>query len=297
MEAVVTDLDGTVIRADGTVSELTLHAARALRDRGVPLIAATARTPFGVEALPTLAPVLTSAVCCSGAVGYAPGSRDLPRADWLPGADRLPRDLPRADWLPGADRLPRDLLWADRLPRDLVADLVAHLGAGAGLALFDGRGWAMTATYTAIRGGGHRGPQAVVAQRALLEVDACSMVICHPELTAPEIVAALRGEGFGPGRVTLTYAEHRFVQATAPAVDKASGVLRALRAAGAAPEHTIAFGDMPIDVAMFAVVGHSVAMADAPAEVLAAATLRTGSVEDDGFAHALVRLGVVPGPA
>lgn len=265
MEAVVTDLDGTVIRADGTVSELTLHAARALRDRGLPLIAATARTPFGVEALPTLTPVLTSAVCCSGAVGYVPGSRDL--------------------------------LWADRLPRDLVADLVAHLGAaGAGLALFDGRGWVMTATYEAIRGGGHQGPQAVVAQPALLEVDACSMVICHPELSAPEIVAALRGEGFGPGRVTLTYAEHRFVQATAPAVDKASGVLRALRAAGAAPEHTIAFGDMPIDVAMFEVVGHSVAMADAPAEVLAAATLRTESVEDDGFARALAHLGLVPPP-
>jgi hydroxymethylpyrimidine pyrophosphatase-like HAD family hydrolase len=34
--AVVTDLDGTVVRRDRTISEVTLHAAAALRDRGAP---------------------------------------------------------------------------------------------------------------------------------------------------------------------------------------------------------------------------------------------------------------------
>lgn len=62
-DAVVTDLDGTVIRRDGTVSEATLHAAQLLKERAVPLLAATARTPAGVNALHTLAPFLTFAVC------------------------------------------------------------------------------------------------------------------------------------------------------------------------------------------------------------------------------------------
>jgi hydroxymethylpyrimidine pyrophosphatase-like HAD family hydrolase len=50
---------------------------------------------------------------------------------------------------------------------------------------------------------------------------------------------------------------------------------------------------MPIDVAMFSVVGHSVAMAGSPDEVLASATSQTASVEDDGFARMLTRLGLV----
>ncbi|WP_275414894.1 HAD family hydrolase [Actinoplanes italicus] len=61
-----------------------------------------------------------------------------------------------------------------------------------------------------------------------------------------------------------------------------------------APERAIAFGDMPIDISMFAVVGASVAMGDAPDEVLRAATTETASVEDDGFATTLADLGLVP---
>jgi hydroxymethylpyrimidine pyrophosphatase-like HAD family hydrolase len=76
-DAVVTDLDGTVIRRDGTVSETNLHAAHVLTERGVPLLAATARTPAGVNALHTLSPFLTFAVCCSGAVGYVPATTTL----------------------------------------------------------------------------------------------------------------------------------------------------------------------------------------------------------------------------
>ncbi|GIE29600.1 hypothetical protein Ait01nite_026450 [Actinoplanes italicus] len=51
---------------------------------------------------------------------------------------------------------------------------------------------------------------------------------------------------------------------------------------------------MPIDISMFAVVGASVAMGDAPDEVLRAATTETASVEDDGFATTLADLGLVP---
>jgi hydroxymethylpyrimidine pyrophosphatase-like HAD family hydrolase len=50
---------------------------------------------------------------------------------------------------------------------------------------------------------------------------------------------------------------------------------------------------MPIDIPMFTVVGHSVAMADAPPEVLAAATSVTPTVAEDGFATALSRLGLI----
>ena len=41
--AVVTDLDGTIVRADGTISEATVSACHALRRQGIPVIAAVGR--------------------------------------------------------------------------------------------------------------------------------------------------------------------------------------------------------------------------------------------------------------
>jgi Cof subfamily protein (haloacid dehalogenase superfamily) len=264
-DAVVTDLDGTVIQPDGTVSEATLHAARALGERGMPLLAATARTPAGVNALHTLAPLLTFAVCCSGAIGYAPAT-----------ATRA---------------------WCERIPQDVVIDLITFLRQrlpAAGLAAYDGLQWRMTAAYEAMRPSGHHGPTAVATPAEIAGADPCAMVVCHPGWSAPEIIAVLIEGGFDTTRLGLSYAGSSLVEVTAASIDKASGVLRALRTIGVAPERVIAFGDMPIDVAMFSVVGHSVAMGDAPAEVLSAATSQTASVEDDGFARTLSQLDLVP---
>ncbi|MCO8276810.1 Cof-type HAD-IIB family hydrolase [Actinoplanes sp. TRM 88003] len=260
-DAVVTDLDGTVVRADGTVSAATLQAAHALSAAGVPLLAATARTPTGVAALTTLAPHLAFAVCCSGAVG----------------------------WVPGAP----EPAWCELLPRAEVADLVAFLTRElptVALAAYDSRRWRMTATYQAMRPNTHKGPITVVEAAALPEAEACTLVLGHPDRTPEQLVAALIEGGFDPTRLGLHRAGRRFVEVTAAPIDKASGVLRALRVVGADPARTIAFGDMPIDTTMFAVVGRSVAMAGAPPEVLAAATDHTASVEDDGFARALTAL-------
>ena len=268
IDAVVTDLDGTVIRRDGTVSAGTLRAAEALRAQGIPLLAATARTPLAVQAVGTLTPYLTFAVCCGGAIGYVPADGTV--------------------------------AWRDRLDPQLVADLVAFAGQempGAGLAAFDGHRWHTTAAYGRLRPSGHTGGMSVVKAAALGGVDACAMVLAHPSWDPPRVIAALRDAGFGRERAGLTYAGPGFVEVTAPAVDKASGVLRALRAVGVRPQRAIALGDMPIDIAMFTVVGHSVAMADAPEEVRAAATWQTPGVADDGFARILERLGVVAATA
>jgi Cof subfamily protein (haloacid dehalogenase superfamily) len=268
-DAVVTDLDGTVIRRDGTVSEATLYAAHVLKERGIPLLAATARTPAGVNALHTLSPLLTFAVCCSGAVGYVPATATL--------------------------------AWCERIPRDVVTELMTFLVQrlpSAGLAAFDGIQWWMTSAYQVMRPSGHKGPASVVPTAALAAVDPCAMVVCHPEWDAPQVIAVLAEAGFDATRLGLNYAGPRFVEVTAAPVDKATGVLRAIQTINVAPERVIAFGDMPIDIAMFLVVGSSVAMGNAPDEVSRAATSQTASVEDDGFASMLAHLNLVPrGPA
>ena len=265
-DAVVTDLDGTVVRRDGTVSEATLYAARVLKERGIPLLAATARTPAGVDALHTLSPLLTFAVCCSGAVGYVPATATS--------------------------------AWCERIPCDVVADLLAFLTRrlpSAGLAAFDGVQWRMTAAYQIMRPSGHKGPAFVVPAEALLTVDPCAMVVSHAGWSAPQVIGVLTEAGFDATRLGLTYAGPRFVEITAAPVDKATGVLRALHTINIEPERVIAFGDMPNDIATFSVVGSSVAMGNAPDEVTRAATLRTAGVDDDGFAGMLAHLNLIPG--
>jgi Cof subfamily protein (haloacid dehalogenase superfamily) len=264
-DAVVTDLDGTVVRRDGTVSEATLCAAHVLKEGGIPLLAATARTPAGVDALHTFSPLLTFAVCCSGAVGYIPASATL--------------------------------VWCERIPTDVVADLISFLARrlpSAGLAAYDGTQWRMTAAYHMMRPSGHKGPAFVVPAAALFTVDPSAMVVCHPEWSAPQLMTVLTEAGFDASRLALSYAGPRFVEVTAAPIDKATGVLRALNMIDVEPERVIAFGDMPNDIATFSVVGSSVAMGNAPDEVTRAATLQTASVNDDGFADMLAHLNLIP---
>lgn len=73
--AVVADLDGTLVRPDGSVSPATLSALAGLRAARIPVVIATARTPIGVQALAALAGLFQLAVCCSGAIGWSAGSR------------------------------------------------------------------------------------------------------------------------------------------------------------------------------------------------------------------------------
>jgi Cof subfamily protein (haloacid dehalogenase superfamily) len=259
--AVVTDLDGTIVRADGMISEATVSACQALRAQGIPVIAATARSPAGVRALTELTPHLTLTVCCGGSLGYA--------------------------FEPAA------VLWRDTLQSDAVQALLSLVRAElpeAGIAIYDGESWRMNEAYVAIRTSQHNGPSAVVSVDAFAGVAACAMTLCHPTLGPAELIALLTQRGIP---LSLSFAGPEIVEIAPAGITKASGVVRALREVDVPAEQAVAFGDMPIDIPMFTAVGRSVAMADAPKEVLAAATTVTETVEEDGFARALSRLGLI----
>ena len=55
IEAVVTDLDGTVVRSDFSISPATLEALDLIRSAGIAFVIATARTPQGLEHFQVLA--------------------------------------------------------------------------------------------------------------------------------------------------------------------------------------------------------------------------------------------------
>ena len=73
-------------------------------------------------------------------------------------------------------------------------------------------------------------------------------------------------------------------------VTKAFGLARQAERFGVDAADVVAFGDAPNDVPMLVWAGTSYAVANAHADVLAAATHRTASVSDDGVAQVLEAL-------
>lgn len=90
--------------------------------------------------------------------------------------------------------------------------------------------------------------------------------------------------------VNVTMAGEHTVELQPPGIDKASGLAVAAELLDVAASSTIAFGDMPNDIPMFAWSAYGVAMADAHRELLAVADEVTLSNESDGVAVVLERL-------
>src|SRR5262245_10921082 len=119
--AVVTDLDGTIVRRDGTVSAAALAAATELTRRGISLVAATGRPPAGLEAVPELARLLALAVCSGGSIGWSPQRQEV--------------------------------LWRHTIAAATVQQVVRFTLESlpeAGVLAYDGHGWRMTASYAAM---------------------------------------------------------------------------------------------------------------------------------------------------
>ena len=112
--------------------------------------------------------------------------------------------------------------------------------------------------------------------------------IQHPELSDDELAdAAVRAAG---GFVSVAMAGQGIVELLPLGLSKATGLSLAARRLGLKAADTIAFGDMPNDIPMFAWASYGVAMADAHEELKAVADEVTSSNEEDGIAVVLERM-------
>jgi Cof subfamily protein (haloacid dehalogenase superfamily) len=255
LKAVVTDLDGTIVLPDETVSAATVAAIDALREAGVPLIAATARTPAGITVLGPLLAEVSAAVCCNGAIGLGPAGTGLLWQHWLDGM--VVPDL---------------------------ADFLAATWPEAGLGSYNGESWLLSPGYYAARGRRPRGPQYVVPTAEMRERPASTLAVCHPWLPASAVAAELTASGVLAGRATIDFGGDDVADIAPPGITKGAGVRTALEHLRIEPAAAIAFGDGRNDLSVVTVVGQFVAMAGSDPALLAAAAVATGSVTDDGFA-------------
>lgn len=260
---VATDLDGTLLRSDGSISDRTRAALAGARSRGIEIVATTGRPPRLVHALAEqLDGNVGTAVCANGALVV--------------------------DLATGA------ILEHSPIPPRLAGPLVERLRAALPGILFSfelGLEWAREPEY-------HSTFHPPLAPRhadalELAREPVTKLLGRHPTLPFAEVLAAAR-TACGADAVATT-AGATVVEISAAGVTKASALARLCAARGVAPAEVIAFGDAPNDLELLAFAGRAVAVANAqPAvleAVLSAGGATTAANDDDGVALVLERLG------
>jgi Cof subfamily protein (haloacid dehalogenase superfamily) len=255
---VASDLDGTLLRPDETVSERTRRAVAAARDAGITVVLVSGRPPRSMGPLAERVGVGGIAICANGAVIWDLDSGTMVDSSPLAAevATRLVHALRQA--IPGA-------LFA------------VELEGGFGRE----PGWS-------------DGLQPV--RPDVLEADALELItgpvtkllVRHPDLDFAEVAERAR-RAVGDDAV-VTWAGLRVVEISAAGVTKAFALERLCRRLGIAAAEVVAVGDMPNDLAMLAWAGTGVAVANATPEVLEAADEVTAANTDDGVALLLERI-------
>ncbi|GHG24989.1 HAD family hydrolase [Streptomyces zaomyceticus] len=257
---VATDLDGTLLRADESVSARTRDALAAVTEAGAAHIVVTGRAvPWTRHILDDLG-YEGIAVCGQGAQVYHAGEH----------------------------RLLTSLTLDRQLAGLALSKLEAEVGPLALAASRDGL------EGEVLMGPGYRvqeGPLPYVPYEDPSELWAAPLTklyIQHPALGDDELTRIAR-ETVG-GLVDVVMAGPGIVEILPLGLSKATGLSLAARRLGVKAAETIAFGDMPNDIPMFAWAAHGVAMGNAHEELRAVADEVTASNEEDGIAVVLERL-------
>jgi Cof subfamily protein (haloacid dehalogenase superfamily) len=259
MRLAAIDLDGTLLRSDGTISQRSRDAIRAARAAGLLVVIVTARGPASVTDVARDAGIVGSAICSNGGliVDLATGAVVRERLLETETAIRLVHGL------------------RERLPGIVFAVEHEAFAHEPGFAAW---GWEPPA--------GTRIANAL----ELLEDPATKLILLHTGHEV-EAVAAVARELVGDS-LTVVQSGGEAVEVTAVGVNKAAGLAEVAAEHGIDAADVVAFGDYPNDVPMLAWAGHGVAVANAHSEVLAVANEVTASNDEDGVAIVLERLTV-----
>ncbi|MFF5447413.1 HAD family hydrolase [Streptomyces sp. NPDC012888] len=257
---VATDLDGTLLRGDGTVSERTREALVAATAAGAAHIIVTGRAVGWTRHVLDDLGYRGIAVCGQGAQVYDAGAHRL--------------------------------LTSVTLDRQLAGLALAKIEAEVGPL-------ALAASRDGVDGEVLIGPGYRVLEGSLPAVlldDTATvwaaplnkLYIQHPELDDDTLTGMAR-QAAG-SLVDVVMAGPGVVEILPLGLSKATGLSLAARRLKVKASETIAFGDMPNDIPMFGWAAHGVAMANAHAELKAVADEVTTSNEEDGIAVVLERL-------
>jgi HAD superfamily hydrolase (TIGR01484 family) len=255
---VATDLDGTLLRSDGTVSARTAGVLAALDARGVPVVLVTARPVHWVSELAPLVGGRGWAICSNGAVLL-----DLARDEVV-----LTRTMTAAEVR-------------------AAVDAIRAAEPGVTFAIVGLHGYAKEPGY--VERTGMPPNSAVGPIETLIRDDAVLKLLTRHATMPPEAFRALVTAAVADGEVTASDLSG-VVEISAPGVSKATTLALVCERFGVAADEVVAFGDMPNDLPMLAWAGRSFAVGEAHPLVVAAAADRAPSNDEDGVAQVLERL-------
>jgi Cof subfamily protein (haloacid dehalogenase superfamily) len=256
---VATDLDGTIVRQDGMISERTVAAFARVERAGARFVLVTGRPPRVMGAIATAFGHQGTAICANGALAY---DMEAGRIEAL------------------------HLISPDTLRATASALRTAVPGIGIGIEYPDG--YAADRIYQAYNWDLNNSI-ARLDDAELFARPASKLLGRHFGYTADDLLA-LAEPALG-GLVSVTHSNGKgLIEASAAGVSKASTVEELAARYGIGAESVIAFGDMPNDLPLFTWAGTSCAVANAHPAVRAAATHVIGSNDDDGVAEYLEKI-------
>jgi Cof subfamily protein (haloacid dehalogenase superfamily) len=261
---IATDLDGTLVRSDETVSAFTHQVLDRVRSAGIPVVGATGRGPRLTE--------LTR--------------NDIRAADFLvmAGGGRV---VDQSD--PAGPVVLRD----ERLTGEVLSTILATLEAEVGpltvmVEAMESHDAPLWGDYDPTWPYGDR-----FEARSRAECLSCDVIKAFARTADHHIDVLLeRARQVVPADVaSLTQAGLGFIEISPPGVDKATGLSVVAQALGVDPADVLVFGDQPNDLPMFEWAGWSrVAVSNAHPAVRSAADEVTLRNDDDGVAVYLDRL-------
>jgi Cof subfamily protein (haloacid dehalogenase superfamily) len=250
------DLDGTLVRSDGTVSERSRAAIRHASSSGLEIVLITARGPRSVGELAADLGVRGEAICSNGAIVLDLATREVIRMRTI--ETQVALGLVQA--------------LRERLPGIVFAVEWERLAHEPGFQA----DWPLP-------------PDTRISDAiALLEKPPAKLILQHADHQV-EVLAAVAGEIAGDSAFVTTSGGAN-VEISAAGVNKASALAEVCEERRIPPDQVIAFGDQPNDLPMLIWAGRGVAVANAHPDVAEFADEVTASMDEDGVALVLERL-------
>ncbi|MGW2020608.1 HAD hydrolase family protein [Streptomyces decoyicus] len=305
---IATDLDGTLLHDDKTVSDRTIAALAAAEQAGIEVFFVTGRPARWMGVVSDHVHGHGLAICANGAavVDLHRGGRivevsPLERTVALAVVDALRSAAPGTSFAvertggihyepqyppllldPAAAVAPAEKLLAD----DFVSTLCPE--ADEPDATHGPDGLSEAAHGPGGRSATRHSPTDP-AGPAFPDQPVIKLLAHHPELD-PDAFLQLARTAAGDLASFTRSSPTALLEISGPGVSKAGTLARCCAERGISPDEVVAFGDMPNDIEMLSWAGTSYAMANAHPDVLAATTGRTASNNDDGVAAVIERI-------
>lgn len=259
---VATDLDGTLVRSDGSISGRTVEVVERLEAAGAAFVMVTGRPPRWMAVVADEIGHHGLAVCANGAILYDLHTERVVRAHLLDAQAAL----------------------------DVVAALRREI-PGIAFAVEKGPvdgtpgGFAREQVYVPRWDNGQVAVEDIVV---MVAGGAVKLLARSEELGSDELLATARACVGDAAELTHS-SDGGLLEISASGISKASGLAALAEERGVEAHEVVAFGDMPNDLPMLAWAGHAVGMANAHPEVLETVDEVTATNDDDGVAQVLER--------